>query len=186
MAAKAVEEKEAKETPKPARPVAKKPLSEEARWLIGGLAVTGPASGLVYRDEIESWVYDNRIWLLGIAVLLIGSCVLAMTRAYRRARGPRQRKRTQVVSAFASEGLHDVPPHAPWGPVRFLAPARFLTRSPQKSFKAPNRKAPWAPLRFLTRALPPRMGLRGGRPRPCRERWPRRSRVMRPPSWRLR
>ncbi|MGB8941484.1 MAG: hypothetical protein WCD21_14810 [Streptomyces sp.] len=115
MAAKAVEEKEAKETPKPARPVAKKPLSEEARWLIGGLAVTGPASGLVYRDEIESWVYDNRIWLLGIAVLLIGSCVLAMTRAYRRARGPRQRKRTQVVSAFASEGLHDVPPHAPLG-----------------------------------------------------------------------
>ncbi|MGW0908143.1 type IV secretory system conjugative DNA transfer family protein [Streptomyces sp. NPDC002853] len=106
MAAEAVEEKEAKEsTTKPVRAAAKKPMSEEGRWLIGGLAVTGPASGLVYRDAIESWVYDNRIWLLGIAVLLIGSCVLAMTRAYRRTRGPRQRKRPQVVAAFATEGL---------------------------------------------------------------------------------
>lgn len=105
MAAEAVEKKEATETTKPVRPAAKKPLSEETRWLLGGLAVTGPASGLVYRDEIESWVYDNRLWLLGIAVLLIGSCVLAMTRAYKRARGPRQRKSARVRSAFASEGL---------------------------------------------------------------------------------
>ncbi|MEU8958829.1 hypothetical protein AB0C93_31595 [Streptomyces sp. NPDC048518] len=114
MTAEAVEEKEAKDTTtKPARAAARKPLSEEAKWLIGGLAVTGPASGLVYRDAIESWVYDNRYWLLGIAVLLVGSCVLAMTRAYRRARGPRQHKSAHVVSAFASEGLRERTPQGP-------------------------------------------------------------------------
>ncbi|WP_055567298.1 type IV secretory system conjugative DNA transfer family protein [Streptomyces atriruber] len=106
MAAEAVEAtKDATPTTKPPRPAARKPMSEESRWLIGGLAVTVPASGLVYRDEVESWVYDNRYWLLGIAVLLVGSCVLAMTRAYRRSRRARPRKQARAVAAFASEGL---------------------------------------------------------------------------------
>lgn len=117
MAAEAVEEKEATQKTKPARAAAKKPMSEEVKWLIGGLAVTGPASGLVYRDAIESWVYDNRIWLLGIAVLLIGSCVLAMTRAYRRARGPARGERAHVVSAFAFEGLQERTSQGPLGAV---------------------------------------------------------------------
>ncbi|MFE0137835.1 hypothetical protein ACFWY6_40695 [Streptomyces sp. NPDC059037] len=113
MTAEAVEEtKEAKPATKPVKPAAKKPMSEEVRWLIGGLAVTGPASGLVYRDEVEAWIYDNRLWLLGIAVLLIGSCALAMSRAYRRGRGPRQRK-ANVVTAFASDGFQDSTPHGP-------------------------------------------------------------------------
>ncbi|WP_409056817.1 type IV secretory system conjugative DNA transfer family protein [Streptomyces sp. SYP-A7185] len=131
MAAEAVdevEEKEVKETPKPSRPPAKRPLSEEMRWLIGGLAVTGPASGLVYRDAIETWVYDNRMWLLGIAVLLVGSCVLAMTRAYRRTRRPRQRKSAHVVAAFASEGLHAAPAHTSMGACE--VPAQGVTSPP--------------------------------------------------------
>ncbi|QEU92865.1 type IV secretory system conjugative DNA transfer family protein [Streptomyces kanamyceticus] len=114
MTAEAVEEtKEAKPAAKPIRPAAKKPMSEEARWLIGGLAVTVPASGLVYRDAVESWVYDNRWWLLGIAVLLVGSCALAMNRARRRAHGPRRRKEAPVVSALASEGIQDPAPRSP-------------------------------------------------------------------------
>ncbi|MFI1679771.1 type IV secretory system conjugative DNA transfer family protein [Streptomyces sp. NPDC020607] len=113
MTAEAVEEtKEAHPTTKPTGPAARKPMSEETRWLLGGLAVTVPVSGLVYRDEVESWVYDNRLWLLGIAVLLVGSCVLAMTRAYRRARKTRPRKGDRVVAAFASEGLQGPAPHA--------------------------------------------------------------------------
>ncbi|MEU4798665.1 hypothetical protein [Streptomyces sp. NPDC023327] len=116
MAAEAVEERqEVKPTPRPTRPVAKKAMSEETRWLLGGLAVTVPASGLVYRDAIESWVHDNRYWLLGIAVLLIGSCALAMTRAYRRARGSHRRKAIPVVSALASEGLRGTAPQDPLG-----------------------------------------------------------------------
>lgn len=129
MAAEAVEEKEATQTTKPARTAAKKPMSEEVKWLIGGLAVTGPASGLVYRDAIESWVYDNRLWLIGIAVLLIGSCVLAMTRAYRRAHRPRQRKRPQVVAAFASEGLPGPAPQSPLGAVE--APDEEVATTPE-------------------------------------------------------
>ncbi|MFD6434291.1 type IV secretory system conjugative DNA transfer family protein [Streptomyces venezuelae] len=113
MTAEAVEEtKEAMPATKPTRPAARRPMSEETRWLIGGLAVTVPASGLVYRDEVESWVYDNRLWLLGIAVLLVGSCVLAMTRAYRRTRTTRPRQRERVVAAFASEGPHPPAPHS--------------------------------------------------------------------------
>ncbi|MEV0529165.1 type IV secretory system conjugative DNA transfer family protein [Streptomyces sp. NPDC050439] len=131
MAAEAVEEKEATQTTKPARAAAKKPMSEEVKWLIGGLAVTGPASGLVYRDAIESWVYDNRLWLLGTAVLLVGSCVMAMTRAYRRARRPRQRKRPQVVAAFASEGLPGPAPRSPLGAVE--APDEEVAAAPEQS-----------------------------------------------------
>lgn len=106
MTAEAVEAtKDATPTTKPPRPVARKQMSEETRWLLGGLAVTVPASGLVYRDEVEAWVYDNRYWLLGIAVLLVGSCVLAMTRAYRRTRRSRPGEPAPAVAAFASEGL---------------------------------------------------------------------------------
>ncbi|MCF3119286.1 hypothetical protein IPZ68_06125 [Streptomyces arenae] len=114
MTAEAVEEtKEAKPTPKPSRPAARKPMSEEARWLVGGLALTVPASGLVYRDQVEAWVWDNRYWLLGIAVLLTGACVLAMTRAYRRACGRRPGKAAHAVAAFASDGLQGPVPHGP-------------------------------------------------------------------------
>ncbi|QES33804.1 hypothetical protein DEJ48_10765 [Streptomyces venezuelae] len=87
-------------------------MSEESRWLIGGLAVTVPASGLVYRDAVEAWVYDNRYWLLGIAVLLVGSCMLAMTRAYRRNRGPRPREQNRTVAAFTADGLQGPAPHS--------------------------------------------------------------------------
>ncbi|MFJ8926505.1 hypothetical protein ACIRLA_08025 [Streptomyces sp. NPDC102364] len=81
-------------------------LSEEEKWVVGGLAVMVPAAGLRYRDEIESWVADNKVWLIGLTVLLLGSCVVAMVRAARRKR-PRGVKRpaVQPTAVFGAEGL---------------------------------------------------------------------------------
>ncbi|MGP3771825.1 hypothetical protein ACTWJ8_13395 [Streptomyces sp. SDT5-1] len=81
-------------------------LSEEEKWVVGGLAVMVPAAGLRYRDEIEAWVAVNKVWLIGLTVLFLGSCVVAMVRAARRKR-PRDEKQptAQPTAVFGSEGL---------------------------------------------------------------------------------
>ncbi|MFZ3596920.1 hypothetical protein [Streptomyces sp. BH104] len=85
-------------------------LSEEEKWVVGGLAVMVPAAGLRYRDEVEAWVSDNQAWLIGLSVFLLGSCVVAMVRAAgrKRQRGAKPYK-VQPTAVFGSEGLKPSP-----------------------------------------------------------------------------
>ncbi|MFM9369049.1 type IV secretory system conjugative DNA transfer family protein [Streptomyces sp. Da 82-17] len=154
---------------------ARKSLSEEEKWVSGGLAVMVPAVGLLYRDEIEAWLYDNRVWLIGLAVLLLGSCVVAMGRAARgkRTRGPKSPK-VQHTAVFGAEGLEPSLPASEAGAAPFPAPtgsagsmgaegvAPALTSSPSAAFQAP------APDDAPALAAALKLDYSGGKPRTVR------------------
>ncbi|MCX4827854.1 hypothetical protein OG746_03765 [Streptomyces sp. NBC_01016] len=143
-------------------------LPEEEKWVVGGLAVMVPAAGLRYRDEIEAWVTDNKVWLIGLTVLLLGSCVAAMARAARRKR-PRGVKRPSVqhTAAFASEGLEASLPDPEAGEVeQGAAPAATPTApipAVPEAFQAP---APADEAPALASAL--KLDYSGGKPRTVR------------------
>jgi S-DNA-T family DNA segregation ATPase FtsK/SpoIIIE len=91
----------------PGKKATARKASEEEKWVVGGLAVTVPAAAFMYRQPIESWLAENWLWLIGIAVLVLGSCVAAMMRRHRANRRPKKKVRA------APEIALDMEPPAP-------------------------------------------------------------------------
>lgn len=152
-----------KASARPAKKAARN-LSEEEKWVVGALGVTVPAAGFMYRQSIESWLVENRIWLVGIAVLVLGSCVIAMMRRQLAGRRPKRgRIPTQssgpVLSKEAPAPGHAGTPHAVEEDLRTPAPgAPLLAPSAQP---APEDQAP-----ALTAAL--KLDYGSGKPRTIR------------------
>lgn len=84
-----------KASPARKRPAAK--LSDQEKWTVGCLAATVPAAGFMYRQPLKDWLVDNRVWLIGIAVLVLGASVVAMVGRHRVARKPKTPRRGAQV-----------------------------------------------------------------------------------------